>query len=354
MYQVIIVYIFDVTKYKEDYIKITNILFSQLKIIRRIKEKIMKVTFSNYGMVKRLPIQFSACKNGNVSPAENIGLDDVEELAREIAAGMDEREPYSEFLDEDLLADYRDLYCVLKSDRGGKVKKKFISVYGDKLSAVMEYSPKTGKKLKVTEYQEDGKTVDSVAKFSPETGKMSKFIKYRPNGKTLDSITEYSAETDERSKFIKYRRDGKTLDRVEKYSILSYPSTVPLIKLTQYQSDGKKIVFALDYNSLTGKLKKLTKYQPDSKKVDGIYEYSPETGKRIKYLQYRQDGKTLKYVHEYSPEIGKRTKYFEYLPDGKVDYVHEYSPRTGEVIKTICYKSDGRTVDRIGFYQWNY
>ncbi|WP_349401690.1 DUF2963 domain-containing protein [Candidatus Phytoplasma solani] len=49
-----------------------------------------------------------------------------------------------------------------------------------------------------------------------------------------------------------------------------------LIKITQYQPNGKTIEYIADYNPQTGRLTKSTHFQHNSKTIDFIIEYNKD------------------------------------------------------------------------------
>ena len=188
----------------------------------------------------------------------------------------------------------KELYVVQQKGKDGKLIKEFISednkrlnkvnafqADGEKLNYVIDYSPETGKKLKMTGYQADGKTLDSVIDYSPETGKRLKKTGYQADGKTLDSVTDYSPETGKMSKKRDFQSDGKTVKAVTKYS----PETGKMSKKTDFQSDGKTVKAVTEYPPETGKAVKITRYQADGKTVKAVTEYSPVTGELYLYIK---------------------------------------------------------------------
>ena len=238
-------------------------------------------------------------------------------------------------------------HVISQKDQNGNVIKEFVSRNGWTLHSIIDYNPKTGKRIKGTVYKADylftnaddmsvnfdDLTIDCVIDYHPATGKRVKITSYRPDGITIDSIIDNDPATERKIRETVYKLDGKNINSVTDYD----PATKNMIRKTMYNDYENYIDYVNEYDRVTGNKIRETSYR-DNNNISTIYDYDRVTGNKIRVTHYQYDGKTLYTVLESDPITGLDIKKTYYTDDGKEIERVKFFDSKGNTRKVEFYK----------------
>ena len=246
---------------------------------------------------------------------------------------------------------------------GSLVKVSWFENSGKSLDHIYEYDPITKIRTKSSSFSDDGKTLHVVTEYDRITGKITKATRFRDDGQTVRSVNIYDPETARIVKTTRYREDGKLINSENFYDAQSGKR----IKTLEYAKDGKNPEVLLELDIKTDKLLRATYFRPGGNKIDKVYDYATEYDRAPvqnyslwhsftpgyvlkRESRFREDGKTLSKVIEFNPQTQLKSKEILYGEDGKtVKSITSYNSKFNEELSTVYFKEDGRTIDRIDY-----
>jgi hypothetical protein len=148
------------------------------------------------------------------------------------------------------------------------------------MRVVAEFDSKTGRCIKSTSYQKDGKTLDMIDEFDLQTGNRVKNTWFYDDGNSVRSIHEYNPSKSEFStRDIKFKEDGKTVEWIDEYDQITGAQT----RIIWFDDDGKTISRIDELSPSNEHITvKSTCFKEDGKTVDRVINFDPQTGEEIK------------------------------------------------------------------------
>ncbi len=166
-------------------------------------------------------------------------------------------------------------------------------------------SKKDTRQLSLTFYPEE----QIEPEFDPETGKLLRETFFDVDGK-ISHICDYDSKT------------GKLLKK----------SIFPI------DPEEDDCYYVVDYHPTSSKLTKITKYRIKDNHLARIYYFNPITGKRLEEISYESysDSPKVSDITNYDPVTGKKLRFTAFQDDG-IDWCNEFDPKTGKIIKSYNY-----------------
>lgn len=140
----------------------------------------------------------------------------------------------------------KDAFSKSEFVKGVKVSEEFYTLKG-RLDCSLKYDPTTGKRIKHTQYQTDGKTPDIECEYDAKTENLTRQRQYNSNG-AITSDYEYNPMTGKPLRLVQNHEDG-TPDVVNEFDA----ETGNLITLILYKQDGT-VDLSERYDRITKKL----------------------------------------------------------------------------------------------------
>lgn len=234
------------------------------------------------------------------------------------------------FLDDGKTPDYRMIYdadgnavkrldykedgktvdkTVLIDEKGDVIDGKPKAYTDDKgIKTVYESSTKTGKKIKETVLNTDGK-VSVIKLYDENTGKISSETTYGKDGRTAVKTTSF--------------KDGKPIKEVGEDNI----------------EGGQEVKYTKTFSLESGKELKVVNTRKEDDTLYLVEEYDPKTGKYKKDTYYKEDGKTIELIKDFDADGNfiKCTEFEEGVktvrentagPDSKYGDINKFNKKT--------------------------
>ena len=130
-------------------------------------------------------------------------------------------------------------------NKDGKIVKAFYNKMGEIGPLRIDYNLETGKRAKITFFNEDGKAVVSILDYD-----LNKRTRFHKDGKTIDYIVDYDSKTENKVRETFFNKDGKTVASIIEY----FPETGLYDTCTMFYQDGKTILAIASLDPITGKV----------------------------------------------------------------------------------------------------